>query len=347
MWWNKKQKRQAAPYSDAILAQILEASGQSAINAQAKLQTGAAEIAAGLLSRSLASAELEGTGSETITASLLGTVGRDLVLRGESVWMRAGLDASAWIRAASHEVVSGDPDPASWRYRLTFSVPNGNPRIFTATGGLVLHFRWASHPNTPWVGEGPLSKALSASILGNVETRLNQESQAVSAYILPVPTDGQDDSIKDLRKDIQSANGKVITLETTAGGWGDGTASAPRQDYVIRRVGMAPPAEMATLHTNLERSTLALCGVPIELVAPSDGTGQREGWRRYLHSVLQPVAYMMEDELAKAGIAGVMSFDRLMASDLTGRARAFGSLVQGGMDIEQAAGLSGLVQGDE
>ena len=34
----------------------------------------------------------------------------------------------------------------------------------------------------------------------------------------------------------------------------------------------------------------------------------------------------------------------LFASDLSGRARAFASLVKSGMDIERAAGLAGLLQ---
>ena len=42
-----------------------------------------------------------------------------------------------------------------------------------------------------------------------------------------------------------------------------------------------------------------------------------------------------------------LNFDALMASDLQGRARAFQSLVGGGMDVERAATLSGMLQGEE
>ncbi|MCY4511367.1 MAG: hypothetical protein OXG35_31050 [Acidobacteria bacterium] len=41
-----------------------------------------------------------------------------------------------------------------------------------------------------------------------------------------------------------------------------------------------------------------------------------------------------------------MSFDRLFAGDLSGRARAFQSLVGGGMDPGKAAGLAGLMESD-
>ena len=40
------------------------------------------------------------------------------------------------------------------------------------------------------------------------------------------------------------------------------------------------------------------------------------------------------------------NFDKLFASDLSGRARAFGSMVQGGMDVTKAATLAGLMEQD-
>lgn len=40
------------------------------------------------------------------------------------------------------------------------------------------------------------------------------------------------------------------------------------------------------------------------------------------------------------------SFDRLFASDLQGRARAFQSMVGGGMDPGKAAGLAGLMEAE-
>ena len=50
---------------------------------------------------------------------------------------------------------------------------------------------------------------------------------------------------------------------------------------------------------------------------------------------------------AKLDVAGLaLDFSSLFASDITGRARAFGSMVNGGMDIERAAGLSGLLAGE-
>ena len=47
------------------------------------------------------------------------------------------------------------------------------------------------------------------------------------------------------------------------------------------------------------------------------------------------------------GLSSTFSFEALFASDITGRARAFGSLVQGGMDVEDAANLTGLISEEE
>ena len=39
-----------------------------------------------------------------------------------------------------------------------------------------------------------------------------------------------------------------------------------------------------------------------------------------------------------------LNFDALFAADLSGRARAFQSMVGGGMDVAKAAALSGLTE---
>lgn len=48
----------------------------------------------------------------------------------------------------------------------------------------------------------------------------------------------------------------------------------------------------------------------------------------------------------KLGTNVTFSFDKLFASDLSGRARAFQSLTGGGMEAAKAAALSGLMEAD-
>ena len=56
------------------------------------------------------------------------------------------------------------------------------------------------------------------------------------------------------------------------------------------------------------------------------------------------MAAELADKLERPGLA--LDFSGLFASDITGRARAFGSLATGGMDIERAAALSSLLAGE-
>lgn len=65
---------------------------------------------------------------------------------------------------------------------------------------------------------------------------------------------------------------------------------------------------------------------------------------------------MVQDQILRGAVAGELSekldvdlslsFDRLFAADLSGRARAFQSLVGGGMDSGEAAALAGLMESD-
>ena len=72
----------------------------------------------------------------------------------------------------------------------------------------------------------------------------------------------------------------------------------------------------------------------------------REAWRLALFGVLSPLGRLVETELrAKLGDV-TLDWSELRASDLSGRARAFQSMVGGGMDVSKAAGLAGLMDSE-
>ena len=120
--------------------------------------------------------------------------------------------------------------------------------------------------------------------------------------------------------------------------------AAPQADWRPQRIGANPPPSLATLRTDSALAVLTACGVPADLAGSTDATSAREAWRRFLHGSVQPLGDLLAAELAvKLDTPGLrLTFDRLMASDLSGRARAFGSLVQAGMDKDRAAALAGL-----
>ena len=351
--WNKPETRAAAPYSDAIVSAILtRASGGGSPNVGA---TAAVEAASSLMGRAFASAQLTPP-VEAVSPAVLGMVGRAIVRRGECIFL-IDVDADGLrLTPATSWEVTGGPEPESWTYRLQLAGPSSDTeRIAPAAG--VVHIRPYVEPSAPWRGIAPIEAAgLTAEMLANAERHLADETGGARGYLLPVPlgNDGDDDDdapspLDALQADVQGLRGRVALVETTAAGWGEGRGAAPQSDWKPQRIGAAFPDSLRALRGDAEACILAACGVPVELTGGrADGAAVREAWRRFAHSTLGPlgehVAAELGEKLDRPGLA--LSFDRLFASDITGRARAFNSMVQGGMTIERAAGLSGLLAGE-
>ena len=86
------------------------------------------------------------------------------------------------------------------------------------------------------------------------------------------------------------------------------------------------------------------CGVPISLVTDADGTSQREAYRRWYATSVKALGDLVAAELsAKLETEIALDFTHLYAHDLAGRAQAFQKLIAGGMSVDQAVSVSGLV----
>ena len=348
MWpFTRRMEHRQAGYTDGVVAALLSrASGTHADPAA----TAAVEAAAGALSRAFASAEITPNTPATrgITTDVLAQIGRALIVPGELVLIIAVGEGRVRLLPAASFDVTGAADPDSWRYRCDLAGPSGTTTIVRPAESVV-HFRYSTDPARPWVGVGPLERArLSGRLSAELEAALGDEASGTRGYVLPIPSDGQDNSVADLRRDIGSLGGRTALVETAMAGWGDGRMAAPRGDYEPKRLGANPPVSLATLRSDAAQAVLSACGVPVELVTAGDGTGQREAWRRFLHGTVQPLAACVAGELAaKLDTPSLtLGFDKLFASDLSGRARAFQSLVGGGMAVDQAAGLAGLLADD-
>ena len=242
----------------------------------------------------------------------------------------------------------------TWRYRCLIAGPSGTvTRLLPAEG--VIHGRYSIDPSRPWAGIAPLAWAsLTGKLHASLEDAIADEAGGTRGHLLPVPAgpdgdevdaDGNEvDALADLRKDIASLRGKTVLTETTTAGWGEGTLAAPRADWKPQRIGANPPPSLATLRTDSAQAVLAACGVSADLFTHGDAAGQRESWRRFLHGSVQPLGDLLAAELGdKLDVPGLrLTFDRLFASDLSGRARAYQSLVNGGMEAGRAAALAGL-----
>ena len=138
-----------------------------------------------------------------------------------------------------------------------------------------------------------------------------------------------------------------MLLETVAGGWGEGRSAAPLRDWKPERLGPDPPASLEAVMGRGFLEVLAACGCPPGLFIDADGTAQRESMRRFFSLTVEPLAGLLARELSEKLEAEIsLGFAGRFAADLAGRARAFQSMVGGGMDLAKAAGLAGLMEAE-
>ena len=98
------------------------------------------------------------------------------------------------------------------------------------------------------------------------------------------------------------------------------------------------------LRSGVVGSILAAAGVPPALVAADTPTAaMREAFRQFLFSAIAPVGRIVALEAQRVlGGSGTLDWSALSASDITGRARAYGSLTKAGMDPATARQIAGL-----
>ena len=344
------ETREAVNYADAVA----DAYHTAAVGALEGDPAGIAalEIASGAWARGFAGAKVTPSGaSEIVTPAVLGLIGRELCRRGDAVFRIAVEAGKVRLDPVGYFNVGGmSPDRERWRYFVSVPAPDGQQASVIRAPGIV-HCQYSYSSLTPWRGIPPLAWAQqTGKLAGNLEARLSEEAGGPVGHFLPVPQDGgdggEDDPLASLKGDVRGAKGRVLFVESTAAGWGEGKIAAPMRDYQPSRFGANPPAALAGLRTDAGLAVLAACGVPVSLATDADGTSQREAWRRFVMGTVEPIlAGPVRDELARKLELPDLAFDLrgLWAHDLQGRAVAFQKLVAGGMPLDEAARLSGVL----
>ena len=340
--WSRPEIRSES-YTDLIVqARIDSASGTtSSVRAIAAL-----EVASGLWARSLAAASVEPASAALagLSASTLSDIGTQLCRHGEALYTMSVEGGRVVLHPVASFFVQGDYDPRTWRYQVTQSGPTSTTtRRLTADE--VLHVRLSCDPSEPWRGRSPMSRCPETAALASaLETRLAEEAGGPVGSFLSVPegSNPDGDTLADLRSGVASAKGYPVLHETVVKGSGD-PGGAPHGDLRPTRFGAAWPAAVADLRDPIGQSIMLACGIPTALVSNSDGTAAREGLRRFLTTTIRPVARIIETELrAKLDPTAELTFSELAAADITGKARAVGSLVKAGISIEDARAVAGL-----
>ena len=210
----------------------------------------------------------------------------------------------------------------------------------------VLHFRYAVDASTPWSGHSPIQVAtLAGKLSAETVKALGEEASGPVGSLLGLPVDGEDATVQGLKADIANARGKVALLE--AGDWGNAGGDA-KVSLKTERFGADPPASLVDLVDVSSREIWSACGFNAALFGGGQAAAVREAWRLALFSVLSPLGRLVKSELqSKLDDEVSLTWTELRASDLSGRARAFQSMVGGGMEVERAAGLAGLMVADD
>ena len=113
------------------------------------------------------------------------------------------------------------------------------------------------------------------------------------------------------------------------------------------RFGAMPPAGLVDLQDAATREVVAAVGFNPSLFQVGPAAVIRESWRLALFGVISPLGRKVEGELsAKLGPVS-LGWQELKASDLSGRARAFQSMVGGDMDVSTAVAVAGHMVDDE
>lgn len=343
MWWPFKgrEKRASNPYSDALtLALIRQSEGIDVPRSQAEA-TAAVEAAMGLYARAFASAKV--TGTDVLKPHVLAYIARELVRRGESLHMlEVGRSGIVLIPASSWETY-GDHNPESWRYQLEVSGPTTTMTKWV-DGGAVVHCRWSVSPLRPWEGEGPLEVGgLTSEMLSSLETRLGEEAATPALNLIPSPSAGEEtDPMREALRNAKEGLAMVPTM--MAGGWTGDRASQPLREWAVARVGANPPDTLRALRSEVGQAVAVACGIPSDLImSGSDSAGQREAYRRWLHSSVKPLGVLVASEMSEKLESEVaFNFEALGAGDLTGRTRSAKQLVEAGWSKEDAGRIAGL-----
>ena len=313
--------------------------------------TGALEACAGLVGRSLSRCAVTGDEHGLVGPLLLAQVGRQLVRSGNSVHVLQIRGGGASLIPVCSWDITGGVDPETWLYRVDLAGPSSTVTR-RASYAEVLHFKWATDPARPWAGVAPMAAASGlAKLIGALEGGLGDDAGSPRGQVLSVAegVDPDGDGLAELRGTIAKLRGKVALIETTRHGSGAGMDAGTRKDFAVSRLGGQSTQAEGQLWQASRDSTASACGIPPSLLAKGgDGTGERESFRRWVATGLQPLADAVAAELQRV-LETPIKLDSapLMAQDTQGRARAASALLGAGVEVERALMLSGLVAAGE
>ena len=328
-------------YTDALIDLIVARASGNIAKASA---TAALETVAGIVARGFAAAEVEGPPvvTDALDARTRAMIGRALIRNGEIAFLGQTTDR-LHLRPLSAWTVTGGYNPDEWRYEVHMAGPSLQTSRQVGSGD-VAHFMFAADPARPWRGIGPLEAAsLAGRLSAELVTALGDEAAATRGTLLPVPKDGQDQTVAQLKTDIGSLRGRVALVESqTLGNFTGERQSVAGSGWSPIRLGADPPDALVELANMATREAIQACGLNPGLFSES-GTVSREAWRQALVALIQPLGSLAAEEMSmKTGEEVAFGWSELRAADVMSRARAFKGMREAGASFDSASQAAGL-----
>ena len=193
---------------------------------------------------------------------------------------------------------------------------------------------------------------LTSQLAANTQAVLNREAQAKSGYAMPWMSRPQTGGALGAERVEQGGKALDQAIRGDGGLHAMGSSSgfvgrSSSQLYQQSRFGFDPPAQLKEISEWACMETLQACGVAPVLFSDTV-EASREAHRRFLSLTAQPLADKIASELGRVLEAEVLiDLTQARTSDeITGRARAVGSLVQAGLLLDDALTEAGLTESE-
>lgn len=352
------EKRSGQGFTDTIIAGIISQTGGA--GASSAISTGIVQQCAEQYGTAFEACTVHADDSlkKVLTPSLLGNIARTTIANGACMYLILVEGGEIKLRAVGSWDISGrGTDPSAWMARCDLYGPSSNETVYVGYNS-VIHVMHHYNESRPWLGLGGMDSAsTTAALAAAIETRLKQEASSASGYFLPWPSSPSSDDVDEdvttpgemvaLKKDISSARGGLAVIETVSGGHGD-KQSAPQKDLQQVRFGYDAPDGLRALRSDVNETVASALGVPPALLSSdANSQAQKESFKRFILSSVTGLAGKVSAELSlKLDSEVKLSFKGLYAH-AEGRAASFKAMTVGGMDIEKAVALSGLMSEED
>ena len=148
--------------------------------------------------------------------------------------------------------------------------------------------------------------------------------------------------------DIKTAKGAALAVQGGETGFETDNRMSPQSDFVQKRFGVSTPQGTVELLKTAYEQTLNSLGVSGSLFSSTNNAGAIAAYRQFAFGLVLPLGRLVEAECSeKLETKITLDFASIRAVDVAARATGFNKLVQGGMDLEKALAISGLLQDEK